>query len=380
MPTIITQLKVFLASPSDVNEEREIVKKVIDETNITHGAVFNVEFKLVRWETHTYPNIGVDVQDPINKQINDDYDVFIGIMWQRFGTPTTNFSSGTQEEFERAYKKYLSDNQSTAILFYFKNAPVEINKIDLVQLSAVKNFKESLTNKGVSYRDFIQPSEFEDMLRLNLSAYLSHNYKKDTNNNEISVTNNDSEAEDELGMFDYIELGTTQMVEVAGIISRIGDFLGDITDKVHLYTDKINQLKSKPLDVQQREMIRIVDLYADDMITFSGRLGVELPVMNSKFNLSIDNYLNGFLIFREFNSDDTQKDELISSLDSLQTMIITGNGENKKMLDSIYGIPSLTKKITKAKKQTIKVLKELIEEYNIYYNLINQLKNNIENS
>ncbi|MYD31374.1 MAG: DUF4062 domain-containing protein, partial [Nitrospira sp. SB0661_bin_20] len=61
---------------------------------------------VVRWETRTTPGFGKDPQDVINKQISDAYDIFIGIMWTRFGTPTPRAGSGTEEEFLRAYDRY----------------------------------------------------------------------------------------------------------------------------------------------------------------------------------------------------------------------------------------------------------------------------------
>ena len=38
MPTKITLYKIFLASPSDVKEERLIVKRVVDEINLGNRA------------------------------------------------------------------------------------------------------------------------------------------------------------------------------------------------------------------------------------------------------------------------------------------------------------------------------------------------------
>ena len=83
-----TLLKVFVASPGDVVEERRILEDVINEFNMTWGDTHELGLELVKWETHTRPGFGDDAQDVINKQIADEYDIFLGIMWGRFGSPT----------------------------------------------------------------------------------------------------------------------------------------------------------------------------------------------------------------------------------------------------------------------------------------------------
>src|SRR5215207_5556058 len=98
MPTQITNLKVFVASPSDVIDERIILEQVTNELNKLIGAGLGVRLELVKWETDSYPGLGDDAQAVINEQIGDDYDIFIGILWTRFGTPTTRDKSGTAEE------------------------------------------------------------------------------------------------------------------------------------------------------------------------------------------------------------------------------------------------------------------------------------------
>ena len=57
----------------------------------------------VRWESHCNPGVGSNVQSVINEQIGPT-DIYVGIMWKRFGTPTGRAGSGTEEEFKAAYR------------------------------------------------------------------------------------------------------------------------------------------------------------------------------------------------------------------------------------------------------------------------------------
>ena len=43
--------------------------------------------------------LGIDAQDVINRQLGE-YDIFLGIMNTRFGSPTHRADSGTEEEFD----------------------------------------------------------------------------------------------------------------------------------------------------------------------------------------------------------------------------------------------------------------------------------------
>jgi len=110
--------KAFVASPSETQNERDVAEKVVDEINQTLGDFHKFRIELLRWEKDTYPDFGADGQDVINRQIGLDYDIFIGVMWKRFGTPTNRAESGTEEEFERAYSKF-KENGSLKIMFYF---------------------------------------------------------------------------------------------------------------------------------------------------------------------------------------------------------------------------------------------------------------------
>jgi len=100
-----TILDVFVASPGDVIEERKILEEVINEFNVTWSDERNLRLDLVKWETHSRPGFGEDAQDVVNQQIGDEYDIFLGLMWGRYGSQTKRAESGTEEEFERAYRR-----------------------------------------------------------------------------------------------------------------------------------------------------------------------------------------------------------------------------------------------------------------------------------
>jgi hypothetical protein len=92
-------IKVFVASPGDCIPERKRLDKAVREVNLANGDTVGLRLELVGWETHTHPGFGTDLQAVINEQIGNDYDVFVGLLWSKLGTPTPRHPSGTIEEF-----------------------------------------------------------------------------------------------------------------------------------------------------------------------------------------------------------------------------------------------------------------------------------------
>lgn len=164
----VTKLRVFVASPGDVSEERNRLKEVIDELN--HGIAENkgLTLQYVGWDTHTWPGIGEDAQDVINREI-EPYDIFIGIMWKRFGTPTKRAESGTEEEFEKAYSLW-SEYGRPHIMLYFNNTPFfPSSKKETQQLDKVLDFKKKAIDKGALYWEYRGPKKFEKLVRKHLT-------------------------------------------------------------------------------------------------------------------------------------------------------------------------------------------------------------------
>ncbi len=167
----VTKLKIFVASPGDVQEERDRLEDIIDELNLGITREKGLVLELVRWETHAWPAMGEDAQEVVNREIGP-YDVFVGIMWKRFGTPTKRAESGTKEEFDLAYELWNKYGRPH-IMFYFNRAPFSPSSQDeLEQMSKVLAFKEELAQKGGLYWEYDGPDEFEKCVRRHLTQVI----------------------------------------------------------------------------------------------------------------------------------------------------------------------------------------------------------------
>lgn len=168
-------IKCFIASPGDTIKERNICEKVFTEINTGIGIPYGFELKSLRWENDVHPGIGVDGQDVINRQIEGKYDLFIGIMYTRFGSLTNRAESGTVEEFNSAYEK-AKELKTMEIMFYFNDQPTSPSKIDWEQYSKVQKFRDNVVGQKCMYWMYDGPEDFENQLRKHLNQYFNDQF------------------------------------------------------------------------------------------------------------------------------------------------------------------------------------------------------------
>ena len=84
-------LRVVVASPNDVQQERDVLDNVVTEVNRGVAADRGIRLEVARWETDAYPGFhpkgAQGLIDPV--LLITDCDLLIGIFWKRFGTPTS---------------------------------------------------------------------------------------------------------------------------------------------------------------------------------------------------------------------------------------------------------------------------------------------------
>ena len=163
----VKTVRVFIASPGDVAGERDITSLVVGELNRIFENPFGVGLSAIRWETHAWPDIGDDAQDVVNKQIGE-FDILVGVMWRRFGSPTKRARSGTGEEFERAFNLFKKHGRPK-VMFYFRTTPFYTTDLkELTQFRKVVRFRAALEELGVLYWTYDSPLQFERNVREHL--------------------------------------------------------------------------------------------------------------------------------------------------------------------------------------------------------------------
>jgi hypothetical protein len=112
--TMLKIIRVFIASPGGLENERVAAKRIMDEINQSHAENWGCQFKLVGWEA-TLPG-NSRAQSLINQDL-DKCEYFVGLLWNHWGSKPddrdSKFTSGFEEEFERAKaraEKSLADS------------------------------------------------------------------------------------------------------------------------------------------------------------------------------------------------------------------------------------------------------------------------------
>lgn len=165
-----TVYNVMIASPSDVQEERDMVRQSLARWNAVHSEDRNIVLLPIGWETQSSPEMGDRPQNILNRQLLERSDLLVGLFWTRVGTPTDNFVSGSVEEIRRHV-----DAGKPAML-YFSNRPVRPDDVNHEQQKELRRFKEWCRQNGL-LGECEHPSGFREkfydqlQMKLNRAPY-----------------------------------------------------------------------------------------------------------------------------------------------------------------------------------------------------------------
>lgn len=175
------KLRVFVASPSDMAAERARVEVIASSLKPLADSL-DIVLDVVDWGS-VIPDMGRPEQVILNQINPTSWDIFIGILWHRFGTPTggkdvstkRDYLSGTEEEFQKAYQLW-GHHQRPRIMMYRckRNIPPEALNPD--QFKRVQEFFSQFdAQKGEHpglYQTFDTTKSFEKLLFDNLQKLL----------------------------------------------------------------------------------------------------------------------------------------------------------------------------------------------------------------
>jgi hypothetical protein len=280
MPRDERVLVVLVASPSDLEAERARLEDIVRELNLTWSRTLGLRLELVRWETHGYPGVGQGPQDVLT----DAPDIFIGMMWGRYGTPTGRAGSGTEEEFSRALARYRTDPTAVRIMFYFKDAPIAPSAIDPDQIGRVQKFQASLGSEGALYWRFGALDEFERLLRLHLARQIQEFVGDRDMHRTVSVpaavpVGTTAEGEEELGLLDFLDQVDEHFGSLNEITGRIASETTSLGQRMEERTREMNDAAAESHgQVGRREARALIEKAAGDMDQFVARMKAEIPL------------------------------------------------------------------------------------------------------
>lgn len=298
-------------------------------------------------------------------------------MWKRFGSPTKKADSGTEEEFEIAYKQYVDDPNSIRILFYFNQTPIPPENIDPEQWSLIQEFKSKLTEKGVLYWKYDGVDEFQTYIRMHLTEQIQEwgksweiplsNKERDEESKELEAKGTVESIEttnlieDEYGFLDLVETAEEEFIIVVESLGRMTKAIETLGEDLKIRSEEIDTLSNNP-PVNVKVAKRMVKLTALDMDQFVKRMDTEIPVFSDAYSKGIDSMARAATITPEFNQGEKQLLEALTSLRATKPPIVNALGSVKNFRDEMAGLPRMSRDIIMAKNRTLSTIDRFIEE------------------
>lgn len=175
------KLRIFAASPSDMAAERAKIEDVALSLKPLADSQ-DIVLEVVDWGA-AVPDMGRPEQVILDQMGPTSWDIFIGILWHRFGSATggtdqrnsREYLSGTEEEFKTAYQLWQNHKRPRIMMYRCKrNIPPE--DLNPEQYKRVQDFFGQFdalagTHPGL-YQTFNTARSFEKLLFDNLQKIL----------------------------------------------------------------------------------------------------------------------------------------------------------------------------------------------------------------
>lgn len=327
----------------------------------------------MRWETHAYPNFGKDPQAVINEQIGTDYDIFIGILWSRLGTPTPRFASGTLEEFYTAYEKWKANPSSITLMIYFKDEPVAPSQLDADQLGQIQKFKKELPASGGQYWSFRTVDDFETDVRLHLTRAVQDWRDQLKSASEptvgtaqtVDLTVQESgeptgaaDGDDvELGFLDYMDLVDEVSKRYSAVLARMTLAMEVIGTRTKDRVAETEALTAQPTVAAAR---LIFDQSARDLNDLSAALLSDTPQLSQAHADLLKYLVGGAASSLELGvSGREQVLKVLSQLDSFAEAITSAQSQTREYRATLSKLPRMTVTFNRARRRALGVLDAL---------------------
>ena len=157
----ITQYELLISCPGDITDEVKIIEEVVERFNQQFTATLGIGIITRHWSKSAYSQSGSKPQQIINQQFVEDCDAAVAVFWTRFGTPTDEYGSGSEEEIEVMLKS------GKQVFMYFCDKQIEPSQIDYKQYNKITEFREKYKDKGLFYC-YKTNDEFREMINAHL--------------------------------------------------------------------------------------------------------------------------------------------------------------------------------------------------------------------
>lgn len=155
---------LLISCPGDVQGEVKLIEDAVGEFNELYTKPLGITIQTRHWSKSSYAQSGGKPQALLNEQFVSECDAAVAIFWTRFGTPTDEYGSGTEEEIE------IMLQSGKQVFMYFSDKSCPPSQVDNEGYKRVRAFREKYKDKGV-YFTYSTDEEFRKLFLAHLSMY-----------------------------------------------------------------------------------------------------------------------------------------------------------------------------------------------------------------
>ena len=164
MPKNIVQYDLLISCPGDITSEISIIEDAVLQFNTQFSDALGISIRTKHWHKNSYAQSGGKPQALLNEQFVNDCDAAVAILWTRFGTPTDEYGSGTEEEVE------IMLSSGKQVFMYFSDKPLSPSLMNEESYKKVQAFREKYKDRGI-YFTYSSDEEFKTLFFAHLSQH-----------------------------------------------------------------------------------------------------------------------------------------------------------------------------------------------------------------
>ncbi|MEI7868434.1 MAG: SUMF1/EgtB/PvdO family nonheme iron enzyme [Candidatus Methylumidiphilus sp.] len=188
-------LKVFIGSPGDVNDERQLALKLLNQLPYDGLLDHRVTFEAVMWD-HPQGGAtmlgGLSAQDSVTwaKGPPADCDIVVICLWSRLGSPITQpgyakadggYYTGTEWEYDNAVQAFIASGKQQPVVLLYHRTEEPISKVSpkekqayldrVANMEQVENFLQACrARSGEIPNDYQGASDFQAKLERDIKG------------------------------------------------------------------------------------------------------------------------------------------------------------------------------------------------------------------
>lgn len=164
MPKNIAQYDLLISCPGDISTELQVIKDAVEKFNTMFTDSLGISIRTKHWSKNSYAQSGGKPQELLNKQFVNDCDAAVALFWTKFGTPTDQYGSGTEEEIEIM----LRDGKQ--VFMYFSDKPLPPSQHNPNGYQQILDFRKKYKDRGI-YFTYTSDEELAELFFAHLTQH-----------------------------------------------------------------------------------------------------------------------------------------------------------------------------------------------------------------